>query len=65
MKSKEQFYLIKNLTEIDNESETQENKESIELRQHQNKNIVEENKSKTTTAQMLIENQNNLNKVNL
>ena len=63
---KEQFYLIrKSLTEIDNQSATQRNKEFIELLQQQNKNLVEENKSKTTIIQILIENQNHLNKVDL
>ena len=61
---KKQFYLIKkSLTEIDNQSEPQPNKEFIELLQQQNKNLVEENKSRTTIIQMIIENQNNLNKV--
>ena len=51
---KEQFYLIKKfMTEIDNQSEPQQNKEFIELLQQQNKNLVEENKSKTTIIQML------------
>ena len=46
---KEQMYLTKtSLTEIDNESEPQRNKEFTELLQQQNKNLVEENKSKTT-----------------
>ena len=63
---KKQFYLIKkSLIEIDNQSEPQPNKEFIELLQQQNKNLVEENKSKTTIIQMIIENQNNLNKVDL
>ena len=63
---KEQFYLIKKPTaEIDHQSEPQRNKEFIELLQRQNKNLVEENKSKTTIIQMLIENQNLLNKVDL
>ena len=63
---KKQFYLIKkSLTEIDNQSEPQPNKEFIELLQQQNKNLVEENKSRTTIIQMIIENQNNLNKVDL
>ena len=53
------------LTEIDNQSEPQRNKEFIELLQQQNKNLLEENKLKTTIIQILIENQNNLNKVNL
>ena len=62
---KEQFYLIKKSTvEIHHQSEPQRNKEFIELQQ-QKKNLVEENKSKTTTIQMLIENQNLLNKVDL
>ena len=62
---KEQFYLIKKSTaEIHRQSEPQRNKEFIELQQ-QKKNLVEENKSKTTTIQMLIENQNLLNKVDL
>ena len=63
---KEQFYLIiKSLSEIDNQSEPQRNKEFIELLQQQNKNLVEENKSKTTIIQVFIENQNHLNKVYL
>ena len=63
---KKQFYLIKkSLTEIDNQSKPQPNKEFIELLQQQNKNLVEENKSRTTIIQMIIENQNNLNKVDL
>ena len=62
---KEQFYLIKKSTvEIHHQSEPQRNKEFIELQQ-QKKNLVEENKSKTTTIQMLIENQNLLNKLDL
>ena len=62
---KEQFYLIKKSTaEIHHQSEPQRNKEFTELQQ-QKKNLVEENKSKTTTIQMLIENQNLLNKVDL
>ena len=62
---KEQFYLIKKSTaEIHHQSEPQRNKEFIELQQ-QKKNLVEENKSKTTTIQMLIENENLLNKVDL
>ena len=62
---KEQFYLIKKSTaEIHHQSEPQRNKEFIELQQ-QKKNLVEENKSKTTTIQMLTENQNLLNKVDL
>ena len=63
---KEQFYLIKkSITGIDNQSELPPNKEFIELLQQQNKNLVEENKSKTTKIQMLIENQNHLNEVDL
>ena len=51
---KEQFYLIKkSITGIDNQSEPPPNKEFIELLQQQNKNLVEENKSKTTIIQML------------
>ena len=46
---KKQFYLIKkSLTEIDSQSEMQRSKEFIELLQRQNKNLVEESKSKTT-----------------
>ena len=57
MFAKEQFYLInKSLTEIDNQSKQQRNKKFIELLQQQNKNLVEERKSKTTMIQMLIEN---------
>ena len=42
---KEQFNLIKkSITEIDNQSEPQRNKEFIELLQQQNKNTVEQNK---------------------
>ena len=42
---KEQFSLMKkSLTEIDNQSQPQRNKEFIELLQQQNKNPVEENK---------------------
>ena len=60
---KEQFYLTKKtLTEIDNQSKAQQHKEFIELFQQQNKNLVEENKLKTTIIQMLVENQNNLNR---
>ena len=63
---KEQFYIIKKSTaEIDHQSEPQRNKEFIELLQQQNKNLMEVNKSKTTIIQMLIENQNLLNKVDL
>ena len=44
---KKQFYLIKKyLTKIDSQPEL--SKEFIELLQRQNKNLVEENKSKTT-----------------
>ena len=43
----------------------QQNKEFIELLQQQNKNLAEENKSKTIIIQMLVENQNNLNKIDL
>ena len=58
---KQQFYLIKkSITEIDNQSEPQRNKEFIELLQQQNKNLVEENKSKTIIIQMLIKNQKHL-----
>ena len=49
----------KSLTEIDNQSEPQRNKEFLELLRQQNKNLVEENKWKTTIIQMVIENQNN------
>ena len=38
---------------------------NIERLQQQNKNLVEENKSKTTIIQVFIENQNHLNKVYL
>ena len=63
---KEQFYLIKKSTaEIDHQSEPQRNKEFIELLQQQNKNLVKENKSRTTIIQMLIENQNVPNEVDL
>ena len=63
---KEQFYLIKKSTaEIDHQSKPQRNKEFKELLQQQNKNLVEESKSKTTIIQLLIENQNLLNKVDL
>ena len=63
---KEQFYLIKKSTaETDHQSEPQRNKEFMELLQQQNKNLVEENKSKTTIIQILIENHNHLNKVDL
>ena len=63
---KEQFYLIKkSIPEIDHQSKLQQNKEFIELLQQQYKNLVEENKSKTTIIQMLIENQNHLSKVDL
>ena len=63
---KGQFYLIKKSTdEIGHQSEPQRNKEFIELLQQQKKNFVEEIKSKTTIIQMLIENQNHLNKVDL
>ena len=44
---REQSYLIKkSITEIDDQSEPQRNKEFIEFLQQQNKNLVEENKSK-------------------
>ena len=43
----------------------QRNKKFTELLQQQNKNLLEENKSKTTIIEMLIENQNLLNKVGL
>ena len=60
---KEQFYLTKKtLTEIDNQSKEQQHKEFIELFQQKNKNLVEENKLKTTIIQMLVENQNNFNR---
>ena len=49
----------KSLTEIDNQSEPQRNKEFLELLRQQNKNLVEENKWKTTIIQIVIENQNN------
>ena len=63
---KEKNYLTKqSLTEIDNPSKLQRNKEFIELLQHQNKNLVEENKSESTIIQMLIGNQNNLEKLHL
>ena len=63
---KGQFYLIKkSRDEIGHQSEPQRNKEFIELLQQQKKNFVEEIKSKTTIIQMLIENQNHLNKVDL
>ena len=63
---KEQFYLIKKSTaEIDHQSEPQRNKEFIELLRQQNKNLVKENKSRTTIIQMLIENQNVSNEVDL
>ena len=63
---KEQFYLIKKSTaEIDHQSKLQRSIEFVVLFQHQNKNLVEEKKSKTTIIQMLIENQNLLNKVDL
>ena len=53
---KEQFYLIKKSTaKIDHQSKPQRNKEFIELLQQQNKNLVEEIKSKTTIIQLLIE----------
>ena len=53
---KEQFYLIKKSTaEIDHQSKPQQNKEFKELLQQQNKNLVEESKSKTTIIQLLIE----------
>ena len=60
---KEQFYLTKKtLTEIDNQSKEQQHKEFIELFQQKNKNLVEENKLKTTIIQMLVQNQNNFNR---
>ena len=63
---KEQFYLIKKSTaEIDHQSKLQRSIEFIVLFQQQNKNLVEEKKSTTTIIQMLIENQNLLNKVDL
>ena len=63
---KKQFYLIKkSLTEIDNQSEPQRKKKFIELLRQQNKNLMEENKSKTTIIQMLIENQNHFYKLDL
>ena len=43
----------------------QRNKQFIELLQQQNKNLAEENKAKTIVIQMLVENQNNLNKADL
>ena len=49
----------KSLTEIDNQPEPQRNKEFLELLRQQNKNLVEENKWKTTIIQIVIENQNN------
>ena len=53
---KQQFYLIKKSTaKIDHQSKPQRNKEFIELLQQQNKNLVEEIKSKTTIIQLLIE----------
>ena len=56
---KEQFYVIKKrIADISNHSEQQNNKEIIELLQEQNKLLIEENKSKTTIIEMLVESQN-------
>ena len=56
---KEQFYVIKkSIADISNHSEQQNNKEIIELLQEQNKLLIEENKSKTTIIEMLVESQN-------
>ena len=61
MFTKEQFYVIKkSIADISNQSEQQNNKEIIELLQEQNKLLIEENKSKTTIIEMLVESQNKL-----
>ena len=55
---KEQLYVIKkSISDISNQSE-QQNKEVIELLQEQNKILIEENKSKTTIIELLVESQN-------
>ena len=58
---KEQFYLTKNsIADITNQSEQENNKEIVELLQEQNKLLIEENKSKPTIIEMLVESQNKL-----
>ena len=55
---KEQFYVIKkSIADISNHSE-QQNKEIIELLEEQNILLIEENNSKTTIMEMLVESQN-------
>ena len=56
---KEKFSVTKkSIADISNHSEQQNNKEIIELLQEQNKLLIEENKSKTTIIEMLVESQN-------
>ena len=56
---KELFYATKkSIVDISNHSEQQNNKEIIEILQEQNKLLIEENKSKTTIIEMLVESQN-------
>ena len=56
---KEQFDVIKNsIAGISNHSEQQNNKEIIELFQEHIKFLTEENKSKTTISEILVESQN-------
>ena len=55
---KEQFYVIKkSIADISNHSE-QQNKEIIELLEEQNILLIEENNSKTTIMEMVVESQN-------
>ena len=45
---------------ITNQSEQENNKEIVELLQEQNKLLIEENKSKPTIIEMLVQSQNKL-----
>ena len=56
--SKNNSLIKKSFANISNHSEQQNNKEIIELLQEQNKLLIEENKSKTTIIEMLVESQN-------
>ena len=56
--SKNNSVIEKSSADISNQSEQQNNKEIIELLQEQNKLLIEENKSKTTIIEMLVESQN-------
>ena len=52
--------LNKSITDITNQLEQQNNKEIKELLQEQNKLLIEENKSKTTIIEMLVESQSKM-----